>query len=98
MLFKQLQEQLDKRTRRMFEAARVAALSSPGIGRGSYRIGAVIADKRYVVSSGYNSYKSHPRLVGYEWPHLHAEQSALFKAGTDNTYSMDMFVCRIWRD
>ena len=82
----------------MFDRARIAALASPGIGRGSYRVGAIIADRKHIVSCGFNSYKSHPLLVGLEFPHQHAEQASLFKAGTDNVMGMDMFVMRIWRD
>jgi deoxycytidylate deaminase len=95
-----------KRAKRMFKAARVAAMASPGIGRGSYRIGAVLADGGNVLSAGFNSYKSHPRLLelpslrgrDLRWPHLHAEQHCLFNYGLYNCSGMDLFVCRIWRD
>lgn len=93
-----LRELPDKRSRIMFDHARTAALSSCGIGRGSYRVGAVICDKRNIISAGYNSYKSHPLLKEMKYPCLHAETSAIFKAGIQNTTGLNMYICRIWKD
>lgn len=86
---------------KFLEHARTAALTTSGVhsSKGSrFRLGAVLVDK-YVVCSGVNSYKTHPLLRHRtQWPHLHAEQHALFRYGLDNCKGLDLYVCRILAD
>lgn len=66
------------------------------------RIGAVIVKGNYVVSSGYNMYKTHTtqfkhnRLTNYEPPEpcLHAEIHALIKSGYHDLTGAELFVYR----
>jgi len=87
-----------KNARKYFSHARTVALASEGVGGSSstrFRLGAVLVD-RYIVSSGINSYKTHPRLKGLtQYPFLHAEQHALFKYGIENAAGLDLYVCRV---
>ena len=89
---------MSKQVHKFLAHARTAAMSTEGVhaSRGSrFRHGAVLVDK-HVVCAGVNSYKTHP-LLRYktQWPHLHAEQHALFKYGLDNCAGLDLYVCRI---
>ena len=90
----------DKRDRRMMYVAYGAALASPGVGpNNNFRLGAVLVDGPRVVSVGFNSYKTHPKLITYtEYPYLHAEQAAIFKHGMENCEGLDLYVIRVLRD
>ena len=71
-----------------------------GGGRKSYRLGAVLVNKKnYIISVGNNSYKTHP-LLKYrtKWPFLHAEQHAIIKRGLDNCEGLDLYVVRILKN
>ena len=73
---------------KFFNAAKEAAIQGTGTGgrgRGNFKLGAVLAHKNMLVSTGNNSYKTHPLMHRRtEWPFLHAEQSALIRNGLDN--------------
>lgn len=90
---------IPKKHKRHFYAAYAAALSGEGVGNASFRHGAVLTNKKIVISAGHNSYKTHPNLAEYtDFPHLHAEQHALFKHGMDNCGGLDLYVIRVRRD
>ena len=83
---------------RSFDHARTAALSASGVGRGKFRLGAVVVNAPHIVSVGYNSYKTHTRLAKItDYPCLHAETHAMFRAGLDNIAGMDLYVLRLGR-
>lgn len=99
MNIEQWLEQIPKKHARHFYAAYTAALCSPGVGNASFRHGAVLADKKVVVAAGFNSYKTHPNLSEHtDFPHLHAEQSAMFRRGLENCTGLDLYVIRVRRD
>jgi deoxycytidylate deaminase len=85
---------------KFIEAARAVALLSPGVGaNNNFRLGCVLVNKNMVVSSGFNSYKTHPALYYLtKYPYLHAEQAAILKRGLDNCKGLDMYVVRILKD
>ena len=93
-------ETLTKKQQYLFKHALTAALASEGVGRkGSYRIGAVIADGYNILSAGANCMRTHPMLSPFTpYPFLHAETSAIIRCGLDNTIGMDLYVCRVWRN
>ena len=98
-----MHSRLDKLTAKqeyLFKHARTAALTSVGVGRkGSYRLGAIIADGYNIVSTGVNCLRTHPMLSPFTaYPFLHAETSAIIRCGLDNTIGCDLYVCRVWRD
>lgn len=87
----------------MMEVAKAVALSGDGVGgrgKDSFRLGAVLFDKRgRVVASGTNSYKTHPKLAPFtEYPFIHAEQACLLKYGLDNCEGLCMMVVRVLKD
>jgi tRNA(Arg) A34 adenosine deaminase TadA len=84
---------------RGFDHARTAALCATGVGRGKFRLGAVVMRDTHVISAGFNSYKTHTKLARVtEYPCLHAETHAMFRAGLDNIAGYTMYVIRIGRD
>jgi deoxycytidylate deaminase len=87
---------------KFFVAAKAVSMNGTGVGGGrkSYRLGAVLVNKKsYIISVGNNSYKTHP-LLKYrtEWPFLHAEQHAIIKRGLDNCEGLDLYVVRILKN
>lgn len=89
---------MDILTIKGFDHARTAALSASGVGRGKFRLGAVVVSGPHIVSAGYNSYKTHTRLAKVtDYPCLHAETHAMFRAGLDNIADMDLYVVRLGR-
>lgn len=89
---------MDILTIKGFDHARTAALSASGVGRGKFRLGAVVVSGPHIVSAGYNSYKTHTRLAKItDYPCLHAETHAMFRAGLDNIADMDLYVLRLGR-
>ena len=82
-----------------FEHARTAALCATGVGRGKFRLGAVVMRDTHVISAGFNSYKTHTKLARVtEYPCLHAETHAMFRAGLDNIEGLTMYVIRLGKD
>jgi tRNA(Arg) A34 adenosine deaminase TadA len=74
------------------------ALLSKGVSRGSFRLGAILFDKKgRTLSKGHNKYKTHPmakKFGGYGC--IHAEQDAIVcNRNVENSY---LFVCRIKKD
>ena len=84
---------------KFFDAAKAAALASEGVGkRKNFKHGAVLVHKNTVIASGFNSYKTHPIMAKYtHFPHLHAEQKAIIRAGLDNCEGLDLYVVRVDR-
>ncbi len=99
MLVEDFLENLPQHFKRPFSSAYAVALAGPGVGTNkNYRLGCVVAKRRRVLSAGFNSYKTHPRLIRYTtYPFLHAEQAALMKYGLDSCKGMDIYVLRITR-
>jgi len=87
---------------KFFNAAKEAAIQGTGTGgrgRGNFKLGAVLAHKNMLVSTGNNSYKTHPLMHRRtEWPFLHAEQSALIRNGLDNCKGKDLYVVRVLKN
>ena len=85
---------------KFFNAAKEAAIQGTGTGgrgKGNFKLGAVLAHKNMLVSTGNNSYKTHPLMHRRtEWPFLHAEQSALIRNGLDNCEGKDLCVFLLW--
>lgn len=81
---------------RMFTSAEHEARLS----KSSFRVGAVVSDKRYILGRGRNSGKSHTSIFKSRYANehtlMHAEIDALIR--TPNAYKMDIFVCRIKKD
>lgn len=64
----------------------------------NYRLGAVVHDGSTIISTGTNSYKTHPKALRYDiWPHLHAEMSAIL-FNQSNITDMDITVVRLKAD
>ena len=82
---------------RVLFAARVAALTSEGVGRNkNYRVGAVLFKKKRILNAKSNSYKTHPFLSDYSnYPLLHAETACILSHGIDNCRGLDMLVTRV---
>lgn len=82
--------------------AKTIAELSTGVGGSkhcNFRIGAVIVRKNNIVSTGYNSYKTSPRLVNkYKWPFYHAESRAILRVGFEASHGCDMYIVRILRN
>lgn len=88
-----------RRSARYLRAAKAAALLSS---HGRVKIGCVIVNGNWKISSGYNQAKSHPRQY---WAnkgarrlapqsHLHAEIDALIKSKREDLTGADVFVYR----
>lgn len=78
--------------------AKAVALCGPGVGKNFYRHGAVVVKKAKVISAGHNELKTHTYLSRFtEFPHLHAETSAILKAGLDACCGSDLYVARVNR-
>lgn len=84
----------------LLHAARGAALSGPGVGRkAAYKMGAVLAYGKHPISTGYNSYKTHPYVARHcEYPYLHAEMAAILAAGLDNCQGSVLACVRLRKD
>jgi deoxycytidylate deaminase len=84
---------------KFFSHARTAALCSPGTGkRKVFKLGAILVYKNKIVSSGFNSKKTHPLLAKItEYPFLHAESSTILKYGIDECEGMNLYVIRLCR-
>lgn len=84
---------------KFFYSAYLKALESPGTGgktHSNFRLGASIVSKKILLTSGYNSYKTHPKLLAfYKFPFSHAESSAILSLGTDNCRNTNLYVVRI---
>tara|TARA_R100000306_G_scaffold30909_1_gene33142 strand:+ start:46 stop:423 length:378 start_codon:yes stop_codon:yes gene_type:complete len=81
-------------------AAHAVAMTGSGVGtRGNFRLGAVLVYKNSIVSTGTNSYKTHPLMAARTaWPFLHAEQHAIVRAGVDNCEGLDLYVARVLKN
>lgn len=93
-----------KTLNRFEEAAKAVALAGPGCGGSNghtFRLGAIIVSEAQIISSGFNSYKTHPRLIKYtDWPYQHAEQSAIFCCRWKDLQRpfLKLYVARIHKD
>lgn len=78
------------------------AYGSPGVGgrnHNTFRLGAAIFSKSILFASGHNSYKTHPKTQNISvWPHLHAEQAAIFSLGMNNCKNKVMYVARVMKN
>jgi deoxycytidylate deaminase len=87
---------------KFFAAAKLAAIQGVGAnGRGhnKFKLGAALTHKNMLISTGSNSYKTHPLMHRRtEWPFLHAEQSAIIRNGIDNCEGRDLYVVRILKN
>ena len=90
------------KTEWLLDRAREAAQEAKGVGGRNgacYRLGAVVAFKGLLCSTGTNSYKTHPLLLKYhKYPYLHAEINAIIKWGTDNCKGAEIYVARVLQD
>jgi tRNA(Arg) A34 adenosine deaminase TadA len=86
---------------RYFQHAKTAALCSPGVGgrtKDTFRLGAVLVERKRVVAASFNSYRTHPLLAKYtEFPFKHAETAVIIKQGLLNCVGLDLYVLRIGR-
>lgn len=84
---------------RYIEAAFRAALLSPGAGRDSFRLGAVIKYKKQILKSKSNTFKTHTKYLRFnKFPSLHAEAHAIISLGLDNCENTDLYVIRIQKN
>lgn len=85
---------------RYMDAAKAVALSSEGVGRSRFRVGAVIVSrKRGIIAARCNSYKTHPFLLRFtKYPHLHAEAAVILAAGFEAANGCDIYVARLFQD
>jgi deoxycytidylate deaminase len=87
---------------RFLEAAYAVALAGPGVGGRSgksFRLGAVIVDRRRVLMARHNCLKTHTKLSSYSpWPFLHAESYAILSLGLENCEGKSLYVVRVQRD
>jgi tRNA(Arg) A34 adenosine deaminase TadA len=84
---------------RYMDSAHAVALSAPGVGRGRFRVGAVLIRRNRLITARHNSLKTHPALSRLTpWPNLHAESAAILAAGFDNSEDADLFVVRVLKD
>lgn len=95
MIMDEFFNNLEETERKYFEHAYVAAMCSPGISRGKFRIGAILTDNKRIVSVGFNQYKTHPKLAKYsDHPFLHAETHSMIRHGLDNCEGLTMYILR----
>jgi len=84
------------------QAARVAALASPGAGgKNGYRLGAIIVNTKTktIEAAKFNCLKSHPKLCKhFKYPYLHAEAHAILSLGLFSCLNKIMYVVRVKRD
>ncbi len=85
--------------KRFLDHAHTAAKAGPGVGMGSFRLGAVlVANHHKIVAAGFNQLKTHPRLAEVsDHPYIHAETHAMFRFGLENCRGLDLYVVRIGR-
>lgn len=85
---------------RYIQAARAVALSSEGVGKSKFRVGAVLVHRRQgIIAARCNSYKTHPALLRFtKWPHLHAEAAVILSAGFDAAENSTIYVARVGRN
>lgn len=81
------------------QAAKAVALSSEGVGKSRYRVGAVLVHRRHgIIAARCNSYKTHPFLTRFtKYPHLHAEAAVILAAGFDAAVESTIYVARVDR-
>jgi len=85
---------------RYMQAAQAVALSSEGVGKSKFRVGAVLVHRRQgIIAARCNSYKTHPALLRFtKWPHLHAEAAVILAAGFEAARDSTIYVARIGRN
>lgn len=84
---------------RYFEAAVMAAFLCPGIGHNDFRLGAVIRNKKYILTAKYNTGKTHPILAKFsEFPFLCSESNAIISLGLDNCKGTVLYVARVLKN
>jgi tRNA(Arg) A34 adenosine deaminase TadA len=88
---------------KLLETTKAVALSSPGVGgrKGTtFRLAATLFDKKgKIISSGVNSYKTHPRLAPFtSFPFIHAEQACILRVGLDFCEGLNLMVVRVKGD
>lgn len=83
-------------TRLLSVCARIA-VSSLGVGANrNYKVGAVLFNKRRILSGKPNSYKTHTALHKIsKYPHLHAETHTIISYGLDNCSGLALLVTRV---
>lgn len=90
------------RHKKFFDCAYSVALSGPGVGgrnRHTFKLGAVIVDRKRVVMARFNCLKTHTKLRSYSpWPYLHAESYAILSLGLENCNNKTMYVVRVRSD
>lgn len=83
------------------KAAYEAASKSKGVGgnkKQSYRLGASLIDRPFIICSKSNSYKTHPFLAKYSpFPCQHAETAVILSHGLDDCKGLSLYVLRITR-
>jgi tRNA(Arg) A34 adenosine deaminase TadA len=84
----------------LFDTARKLALTSD---YGRFRMGAIVASGKSIVSMGTNSKKTHPlqkKFTNKPWltPWRHAEIHALSLTGNADIGGCDVYVCRVLAD
>ena len=92
------------RTNRMFEYLRRLAIANEGI-QGRFKLASAIVYKKYVISTGVNSYKTHPIMNGEGYKDgqvfLHAEMDAIRNAlkliDLNQLAQCDLYVVRVKR-
>lgn len=85
---------------RLIEACKAVTMTGEGVGkRNSYRVGAILFDKKRIITAKTNSLKTHPALAKFtKWPYLHAETSCLLSHGLGNCSEASLLVVRLHRD
>lgn len=84
---------------KVLKTAVLTASQAPGVGRGKFRVGAVLFKRNKVFKSRFNENKTHPVLSKFtKYPHLHAEAACLISLGLDNCVGLDILVVRIKKD
>ena len=92
---------LQRKHQAAFSIAIALAKNNQGVGgrkRNSYKLGAVLVNKRgHVLTIGKNSYKTHPKTKKYSiYPYLHAEQEAIFRYGYEQEYdNISLYIARV---
>lgn len=76
----------DEQLNRFELAAKAVSLAGPGLTRGknknAFKCGAIIVNRKTIIASRFNSYKTHPQLIKFtQYPFLHAEQAAILSYG-----------------
>lgn len=87
-------------SQRLVDIATGVALTSEGIGkRNSYRLGAIIFDKKRVLCAKPNIRKTHTVLSKFsKFPYLHAETNCILSHGLDNCNGKSLLVVRVAMD